>query len=126
MRFQYSNTDGRLLFESFLTLPPSTAILIEKPVSASENPYILVQTDPSYRVELASLSDPNIPNGAYIIDADHIPLAVIAADGNIAALVPDIILSPIAKEGHLLISMTRSGKHIADLRYQMNFFYTAK
>lgn len=124
MKFQYKNTNGKTLFEQFLSLPSSTSISL----SASETltPSVVVTAESGYRAELATLKDPNIPGGAYITNDQHQSLAALANDGNIYILGSDLTLVPTTKNGYLAVEIQKNGKRIATVLYQVNFFYTVK
>lgn len=124
MKFQYKSTNGKTLFEEFLSLPSSTSISL----SASEKtiPSVIVTAESGYRAELATLKDPNIPGGAYVTDDQKQAIAALANDGNIYLLTSGLSLVATNKNGYLAVEIQKNGKSIATVLYQVNFFYMTK
>lgn len=124
MKFQYRNTSSELLFEQFLSLPTSTSIVSS--ASGQSLPYVLMRPEQGYRTELATLKDPSIPGGAYLVDERLQPLAALASDGNIYLLSSELSLSATNENGYLSIHIQKNGTVIATVLYKVNFFYTVK
>ena len=74
----------------------------------------------------ASISDPSIPGGVYIVDAAYTPIVAIARDGNIYPLLSGITATFTQDAGYPQISIKSSTSSIANMLYKFDFFYTLK
>lgn len=124
MSIDVYNVEKQLVYQQFLSLP-STARVVDKN-SASGIGNLVISAFGDYKLVLAGQNDPQIPGGAYITDANHDAIMVVARDGNIYTLDNPIALQMTEKSGFILITAYRGSEKIAEFHYQMNFFYTNK
>lgn len=124
MRIQYTNASDQLLFEQFLILPPSMPMFLGP--TESTMTHIQILTEIGYKSIRATLRDPNIPGGTYIIDEKGNPLIAIASDGNIYTLDQKISIQPMSQNGPLRMELSDGMKLIGQVIYQTDFYYTLK
>lgn len=75
---------------------------------------------------MASIQDPSIPAGAYLVDSTNHPILGIGNDGNIYPLIPAITAIYEQKDDFPVIRLQIGTDTIAQIVYRFDFFYTLK
>ncbi len=81
----------------------------------------------SLKIVDATLSDPNIAGGKYIIsNTDSRPLIAIAKDGNIYSLDTALTVRIQDRDWYPLFEIYKNDRKIISLWYKFDFFYTLR
>lgn len=106
---------------------PATPSLVDNSLSTATGMDILAVTPASgYTIVSASVSDPSIPGGYYLVDSDQRALFALARDGNVYAIATGVIATFIDKNGYPNLIISSGGKKVAEVLYKFDFFYTLK
>lgn len=104
MQIRFADNAGNPLFFYEILPPPTIQIVSTLPPGTSEDPYLVISLPiPSFSQVSASLSDPSIPGGVYIVGADTKALLAVDRYAQIYVLDSSVTLSPIEKDGYLQI-----------------------
>lgn len=95
MRINVWNGKNTLVYKQFISIPKSAQIT-DSADSGTGN--LIVSTTNPYHFVKAEYNDQKIPGGAYITDADHNAIAIVARDGNIYIFDSLLTLSLLEKD----------------------------
>ncbi len=115
-----------VLYSQSVILPSGAKVLERTWTGINSTGSIQVTTISWYVFTPASLSDPEIPGGGYIVDSNNSPVIAIAPDGNIYTLMTGVSLGYNQKDGYMLIEVKKDGVKVSEVWYTFDFFYTIK
>jgi hypothetical protein len=87
---------------------------------------LMISPESNYSSINASLSDPSIPGGVYIVGSDTKAVLAVDIHGQIYSIDPRMTFFPEEKDGYLNIRAMSGATPIANLLYHTNFFLTTK
>lgn len=97
MSINVVDASNTTVYQQFVSLPRSARILDAVSSETATGNLWVTPISPSKFVS-APMNDPMIPGGAYITDAEHHALLVVARDGNIYPIDPTVTLTLSEKE----------------------------
>ncbi len=117
---------GAGVYRQMIVLPTTSSIVDTTNNSSTGSDIIAITPGPLYTLVSASVSDPSIPGGYYLVDAKNTPFFALARDGNIYPLATGVTAVISDRDGYPNFTISYQGSTIAELLYKFDFFYTLK
>lgn len=113
---------GRQLYRQIITLPEDAVFTTNS--GATEG--VILNPSSWYSTVSASVNDPSISGGSYVIDSANRPVIAIARDGNIYPIASGVTAVLRQRDWYPQLSLRIWETTFVDVLYKFDFFYTLK